>query len=1130
MSSYSVKRPITVLMGILIIIVLGLFSVTRLPLTLFPEINLPFVVTVTDYVGASPETVEAEVSNKIESTVATIGNFSEISSMSNESFAVSIITFAEGSNMDSIVIEMRELINNIAFAEGVGSTRILRISPDMLPVMTITLFRDYDDTLTDEEKLILNTEWINRDILLDLQSIPGVADVSVSGSADVVLEINLDQDTLDTYAITHNDVLTIIEEQNVGGLVGVALDNGELRMLYIGDAPNNLDEIASLPILNDGGNIIYLSDLILEDGIKYINANTDTYSKINGIQGIQVSFTKQADYGITEVTSNIVSKLDQIMDREGDTAHYTVLLNQGEYINQSIGSVLNNIIVGGILAILILFLFLRDVKPTVVVGLAIPISVIAAFMLMYFTNVTLNIISMGGLALGIGMLVDNSIVVIENIYRMIQTGKSKKEASIEGAKQVAGAITASTLTTIAVFIPILFVEGLVAEVFISMALTIAYSLSASLFIALTLVPSLSAKILNDQKETKESKFMHQTKAFYKKSVLFTLRHKLLTLMIVLLLLVGSSWLVISKGFILLPTSDEGTIDINIITTQQTSFESKALYTDLITETLIELDDVETVSASIGSGGFGGFGMGRPGGNASANISMTINLKENRSKSTAENRDLIEQTISNLSLSTIPNFEENQIVELNVSSQNSTGNFGGASGINIKVSGYDLETLESIANDITAILSETEGVVKADNGISQGADNVKITINRENAMLYGLTSQAVLDNLNYLYTNLSGLGQTNQLTVNIEGIDYTLDLPNNQFSGGISFEVFGDYLNFLSGVLLFDQPTRDMIDVYLSQAGTSIYALDPSGLALGEPIKFIVNPFLRISGGTIVLDFNPMSADPTLASLAIAPLYEIDSETSVTAIDYMTGFQTIRTDGSNRYLEVTAQVEQGYNVTLVSGVVTDRVNAYLESADFLNYGNGYNVTFQGENEEILEAVSELALASIVAILLVYMVMAIQFQSLLYPLIILGTIPLAFTGGMLALLITNSNLSLVAIMGFIILIGVVVNNGIVLIDYINKLREQGKMIKEAIVEAGETRLRPIFMTALTTVLALLTLAIGFGEGSELLQPMAITAIGGLIYATLLTLVVVPTIYALFNRKKIKEEEMSHANNEG
>lgn len=1130
MSSYSVKRPITVLMGILIIIVLGLFSVTRLPLTLFPDINLPFVVTVTDYVGASPETVEAEVSDKIESTVATIGNFSEISSMSNENFAVSIITFAEGSNMDSIVIEMRELINNIQFTDGVGSTRILRISPDMLPVMTITLFRDYDDTLSDEEKLIQNTEWINRDILLDLQSIPGVADVSVSGAADVVLQVNLDQDELDLLGITHDDVLSIIEEQNVGGLVGVALDNGELRMLYLGDAPSDLSEISSLPVLNDGGNIIYLSDLIVEDGIKYINANTDTYSKINGIQGIQVSFTKQADYGITEVTSNIIDRLDQLMEREGETAHYTVLLNQGEYINESIGSVLNNIIVGGILAIIILFVFLRDVKPTLVVGLAIPISVIAAFMLMYFTNVSLNLISMGGLALGIGMLVDNSIVVIENIYRIISEGKTKKEAAIEGARQVAGAITASTLTTIAVFIPILFVEGLVAEVFISMALTIAYSLGASLFIALTLVPSLSAKILNDQKETKESKFMHQSKAFYRKSVLFTLKHKALTFLVILILLAGSVWLVLAKGFILLPTSDEGTIDINIISTQQTSFEAKAAYADLITETLLDLEDVETVSASIGGGGFGGFGMGRPGANVGANLSMTINLKQDREKSTEENRDLIENTILALDLSMIADFDESNIIEMDISSQNSTGNFGGASGINIKVSGYDLETLEMIANDITAILNDTEGVVKADNGISQGADNVKVTINRDNAMSYGLTSQAVLDNLNYLYTNLAGLGQTNQLTVNIEGIDYTLDLPNEALSGGITFDVFGDYLDFLSGVLLFDSPTRMMIDQYISDTGTSIYTIDPSGLALGNPVKFIIHPFLRVSGGAIVLDFNPMSADPTLASLALAPLYDQDSLTSVTSIDYITGFQTIRTDGSNRYLEVTAQVEQGKNVTIVSSEVTDRVNAYLNSEAYGAYGDGFNVTFQGENEEILEAVSELALAAIVAILLVYMVMAIQFQSLLYPFIILGTIPLAFTGGMLALLVTNSNLSLVAIMGFIILIGVVVNNGIVLIDYINKLREKGLSIKDAIVEAGETRLRPIFMTALTTILALLTLALGFGEGSELLQPMAITAIGGLIYATILTLVVVPSIYAVFNFKKMREEEKAHAHNEG
>jgi multidrug efflux pump subunit AcrB len=1129
MSSYSVKRPITVLMGILIIIVLGLFSVTRLPLTLFPEVNLPFVVTITDYQGASPEVVEQEVSRKIEATVATIGNFSEITSMSNEHFAIQIITFAEGSNMDSIVIEMRELINNIRFAEGVGSTRILRISPDMLPVMTVTLFRDYEESLTDEEALIRNTEWINRDILLDLLSIPGVADVSLSGDANIVLQVNLDNTIISSYGLTHQAILTIIEEQNVGGLVGVALDNGELRMLYLGDRPSRLDEISSLPIYNDNGTIIYLSDLIVEDGIKYINANTNTYSKINGTQGIQISFTKQSDYGITEATANIVSKLDQIMEREGETAHYTILLDQGEYINQSIGSVLQNLIFGGILAIIVLFIFLKDIKPTLIVGLAIPISVIAAFMLMYFTNVTLNLISMGGLALGIGMLVDNSVVVIENIFRMIGEGKSKKEAAIEGSKQVAGAITASTLTTMAVFLPIVFVEGLIADVFISMALTIAYSLGASLFIALTMVPAMSANLLNDEIKQKESKFIHRLKVWYKSSVLFTLKHKALTLVVVFVLLLASGWAVVAKGFILLPTSDEGVVEITIETTSQTSFQSKALLADALTERFMEIDEIETVSARIGSSGFGGFGMMGGGAQLGANIRITINLASNRSKSTEYYRDLIENEITSFDLTTISGLNEDSIVEVGVSSQNSTRGFGGGQGINIKVSGYNLETLEVIANDLVAILDQSEGVIKSDNGISQGADNVKITINRDQAMLYNLTSQAVMDNINFFYANLGGLGTQQSLTVTIEGIDYQLDLPNESL-GGITFDIFGDYLNFLSGIMLFDAPTRAMIQTYMDQSGQSIYTIDPSGLSLGQPIKFIINPFLRINNGAIVLDFNPMSADPTLASLAVAPLYHSDPLQSVTTIDYITGFATIRTDGTNRFLNVTAQVERGRNVTLVSTNVITRVNQYLESEAFTQHGSGYSVVFEGENEEIMSAVSDLALAAVVAILLVYMVMAIQFQSLLYPFIILGTIPLAFTGGMLALLVTNSYLSLVSIMGLIILIGIVVNNGIVLIDYINKLREQGKTIKDAIVEAGETRLRPILMTALTTILALLTLAIGFGEGSELLQPMAITAIGGLIYATILTLVVVPAIYALFNLKKMKEEETQNAHNEG
>ena len=1129
MSSYSVRRPITVLMGILIIIVLGVFSVTKLPLTLFPDINLPYVVTITTYEGATPEEVELDVAKPIESAVSTIGNYKEVSSMSNESFGISIITFADGSNMDSVVIELRELLNNLNFPDNVGNTRILRISPDMLPVMTVTLYKTYAEDLTDDEILIKNTEWINKDVLLDLSSIPGVADVSISGAADIVLQVNLDTDILDSYGITHQDVLATIEDQNVGGLVGVALDSGELRMLYLGNKPSSLSDIEDLPILTFGGDVITLSDLIVTDGIQYVNANTNTYSKINGFQGIQISFQKQSDYGITEASDNIMTRLNEIIAREDSDANYTVLLDQGEYINLAIGSVLQNIIIGGILAIIVLFIFLKDIKPTLIVGLAIPISVVAAFMMMYFTNVSLNLISMGGLALGIGMLVDNSIVVIENIFRMISEGKTRREAAVEGARQVAGAITASTLTTVAVFLPIAFIEGMVADVFISMALTISYSLGASLLIALTLVPAMASQMLNDHNNKKESKVIHKLKVWYKTSVLFTIKHKAYTLVTVIVLLAVSVFLVISKGFIMLPTSDEGTINVSIDTVAQVDFTTNAEFADYVTSLLMEIDDIDTVSATINSSMFGLRPMMMGGG--SGTIQFTINLVDSRRKTTSYYEDYIREYLKDIDYADAGGILETQVTDIIVSAQNSTAGLSGATGINIKVSGYDLLTLESIADDISTILEGTDHVTKMDNGVNQGADNVRITVNNENAMMYNLTNQDVIENINLLYTDLTTLGSTQSLIINLQGVDYTLDLPNETVIGSISFDDFGDYLDFLGGVQLFDDATRAMIDAYIASAGMGIYApnmlVDPT-YTPGDPLQFIINPYLVITGGQIV--FNPMSADPKLSSLSVAPLYIADDTDSATNIEKVTGFATINTDGTNRYLNVTAQVEEGKNITLVSQGVIDRVNAYLEGSDFAAYGQGYHVTFEGENESILSAVSDLTLAAIVAILLVYMVMAIQFQSLIYPLIILGTIPLAFTGGMAALLVTNSNLSLVSIMGLIILIGIVVNNGIVLIDYINKLRLKGRTIIDAITEAGQTRLRPILMTALTTILALITLAFGVGQGAELLSPMAITAIGGLIYATILTLVVVPTIYAMINFRKIREEAKANAIDKG
>jgi len=904
-------------------------------------------------------------------------------------------------------------------------------------------------------------------------------------------------------------------------------------MVYLGERIESLEEIKNLPITYNGSELILLKDLAREDGIQYVDASLERYSKINGKQGIQISFQKQSDIGITDATENIYNKLDELLE-DYPEASYLVLLDQGDYINQSINTVLQNIIIGGVLAIFILFLFLRDTKPTIIVGLAIPISVIGTFMLMFFTNVTLNIVSMGGLALAIGMLVDNAVVVIENIYRMINEGKSRYEAAIEGAKQVAGAITASTLTTVAVFLPIVFVEGLISEVFISMALTIAYSLGASLVIALTLVPAMSSRFLEDKSPKSEGKIIIKLKKWYESAIRFTLKFKKIVILGVLALLVSSFYIVIEKGFILFPSSDEGTINISIETKGSATFLGRAELADYLTEELLKYDDVETVSGRIG-GGSGFMSMMQNIQRSGETISLTVNLKENRKLSTAENRLMFLDLLENLEYNNLINIISEEVLEYEVVAQNSTLTLAGSTGVNIKVSGYDLLTLEQIANDLVEIIEGVENVVDIDNGILQGQDQIKITVNKNNAMTLGLTNQDVLNNLNYLYSNLGSLSQSQSITVKIEGVDYEIDIPNESF-GSISFNMFGDFQTFLSGVMLFDKETQTMIDIYNQNPNLSLFNLNTVYILnaalptyqMGDPIVFIVNPFLRINVDNEIV-FDPLNnALPTLASLVKAPLFELNDEiNSIADVEKVTGFALINTDGTQRYLSVTAQIEEGYNVTLVSQNVIEAVNEYLEG-DFKEYGSGYSISFEGENEEIMNAIQDLALAALVAILLVYMIIAIQFQSLKYPLIILVTVPLAFTGGLIALIVTNMYLSMVSLMGFILLIGVVVNNGIVLIDYINKLREQGHTVEAAIIEAGQTRLRPIFMTALTTILALVVTALGFGEGAELLQPMAVTAIGGLIYATVLTLVVAPMIYAMFNRKIMKEEGLKNADN--
>ena len=757
MSNYSVKKPITVLMGVLIIIVLGLFSITRLPLTLFPEVNLPFVVTITSYPGASPEDIESSVSEPLEAAVSTIGNFATVTSQSNENFAISFVTFQDGTNLDSVTVELREIINNLTFPEGVGNTTILRLSPDLLPVMNVTMYRSFDDTVTDDEALILNTEWINRDILNELKSIPGVADVTLTGSADIVLEVNLDEAILETLGLTQDDVLTTLNEQNTEGLVGAAIDEGVIRLLYLGNAPQTLAQLKSLPIYYDNGLVYSLEDL--STSVEFVNNATQSYSKVNGRQGIQISFQKQSDVGITEVTARILSKLDTLIEDSPYDASYDVLFDQGAFINDSINSVFVNLLIGGLLAVGVLFVFLRDIKPTIIVGLAIPISVVAAFLLMFLSNISLNIISMGGLALAIGMLVDNSVVVIENIYRLLAEGKSKIEAAVLGSKEVGGAIAASTITTAAVFLPIFFIEGLVADIFIPMALTIVYALGASLVIALSMVPSMASRFLNDLVVKEESKASKKFKSAYKHSVLFSIKYKWLTFLIIVVLLIGSSAIVFSRGFILIPPTDEGTVSININFTGDLEFEDKTAFADQLTFDLLALRDVDSVSATLG----GGFAFGPPQAQGSGEtLAMTVTLLESRTNSTQENAANIESFILDYDFEDLENISIDNLLEVSVSTQDSSAGAFGPTGITAKISGFDLLTLEKIANDLVDIMSDIDGVEDPDNGINVGADRIFIDVNQEEAIKLGLTNQDVIDNFGLAFSLLGNLGTTEHL--------------------------------------------------------------------------------------------------------------------------------------------------------------------------------------------------------------------------------------------------------------------------------------------------------------------------------------------------------------------------------
>lgn len=815
--------------------------------------------------------------------------------------------------------------------------------------------------------------------------------------------------------LTQSAVSQLFMAQNFSMPAGyIQSANGRLA-LKVGDKFADLQELENWVLFDysvgDVGQI-RLSDIA---DIRLADNAEELYAKINGNDGVLLTVQKSSVASTSGACRNLYDTMERLEEKyEG--LHLTALSDQGRYIDLVIRSVLQNLLFGALLATAILLLFLRDLRPTVIVAFSIPISLLFAVVLMYFTGVTLNIISLSGLALGVGMLVDNSIVAIENIYRLRQLGYNAATAVVHGCRQIAGAITASTLTTVCVFVPILFTGGLTRQIFADMGLTIAYSLGASLLVALTLVPALSGKLLTgDAAGKKPNRLLSRMMESYEKLLRLVLRHKAPVLLGAVALLIVSGLLAVGMGTAFMPEMDSPQVSVSIEMPEDATTAQGREMCDTVIDRILSVDGVDTVGAMEGQTMM-----------SDGDLSLYVLLQQKRSGSSQQIAKEIEAACTDLDCT----------VTANGSTMDMSMMTGG-SGIRLAVTGDDMDTLRSAAAELAKAVSAVEGVASVSDGQEENSTEVRITVDKAKAAEYNLTVAQV-----YQQVAAAVLSQTTATDITVNGSDLpVVVVPDDR-----------------------DITTRETLEE------------------------------LKLTGTK-----NQQDCEVRLSEIA--------------AVTEAASSAAIHRENQSRTVTVTAQIADGYNIGLVSREVEKLLADY-------QMPEGCSYAFEGENEMIRSTMGDLALMIALAVALIYLIMVAQFQSLLSPFIVLFTIPLAFTGGLLGLWITGKELSVIAMLGFLMLAGVVVNNGIVFVDYANQLRLEGRERTEALVQTGRDRIRPILMTALTTIFGLVTMALGLGSGGDMLQPLAIVTIGGLAYATLLTLFIVPAVYDIFLKKDPKK----------
>lgn len=1002
-------------MVMLIIILLGTVSLTRLPIDLFPDMEIPVAVVVTDYTGVGPLEIEKMVTEPIEGAVATVESIDQVTSTTTEGRSIVIAQFKYGTDMNFATLQMREKVDMAKrqFPAEVGAPTVLKIDLTAMPIMQLSLSAPNAD--------LADLQSIAQDKLKPrLERVKGVASVTVSGGYENVVNIKTHQEALQGYGLNIDTLAKIIGAENLNAPGGqVEKGNQDLAIRTTGEF-QSVDDIKNLLISLPAGGQVSLHDIA---DISLEHKELAAISRTNGKQSINISIQKQSGTNTVQVADDIQTAIRELQKEYPDLELDTVM-DQSVYIKQSINTVVKEALMGGFLAIVVLFIFFHNLRTTFITATAIPIALMTTFAVLYFMGISINMMTLGGLSLAMGRLVDDNIVSLENIYRHRKSGYSKEEAAIKGVKEIGMAIVASTLTTVSVFLPIVFVQGITATLFREMALTVSISLGASLLVSLTLVPVLTEKIMKAE-EIPEGRrglkgtfdkfsqgFDHlfaKVEASYRKFLHYALYHRKTVVGISILIFILSAASILTLGAEFMPASDSGQLTVNVKLPDGAKLEDTNSVITEVEKKLEGIKEIKTVFTQVGSGG--GYSLGGNTTNTGAVNIQLIDLKSRR-RSDGQVADQIRSLTKD-----IPGAQINVSVTDNFS-------MGSASPIDITVKGDDLEQLKKIGNDWKEIVASVEGTREVKTSLTEGVPEVNIIIDRKKAVQYGLTAAQISQAVK---ATISG---TTATRYRYEGKEIDVVV-----SGDETFKA-------------------------------SIPNLEETPI----PTPFGAIPLSQVA--QVSLEHGPAA---------------------------------INRSGQTRVVHITSQL-MNRDVNSVSKDIQAKLSAYT-------LPGGYTYEMGGQNKEMADSFKDLGLALILAVILVYMILASQFESLLHPFTIILSLPMGFSGGMLGLFITRKPISVTAFIGLILLIGIVVSNAIVLVDYINKRRERGESREEAIENAGPIRLRPILMTSLATILGLIPIALGIGEGSEAMSPMGVVVISGLALSTVSTLLLVPVIYTIF-----------------